>query len=78
MGSRLTRRERRARRRRARQRELAGAGGRAAWKLLFSVGIVASLGGVVASVFAGRDALVILFSLLALLLYGALRIRHGA
>jgi hypothetical protein len=71
-GSRRTRRERRAQRRRGRRRELAGTGGRVAWKLLFSGGLVASLAGAVVSVFAGEYALIILFCILALLLYTAL------
>ena len=76
--SRLTRRERRARRRRARQRELATTGGRTIWKLLCSGALVASLVGVVASVFANEDKLIILFCILALFLYAVLRIGESA
>ena len=78
MGSRLTRRERRARRGRARQRELATIGGRIGWKLLCSGALVASLVGVVVSVFANEDKLIILFCLLALFFYAVLRIGEAA
>ena len=41
-------------------------------KLLYSVALLVCLGGVVVSVFANEDTLILLFSLLALLLYAAL------
>jgi hypothetical protein len=41
--------------------------------VLLCVALVIALGGAVASVFANEDALIILFCLLAVLLYAALR-----
>ena len=52
-----------------------GAGLRATagvWKVLAAVALLVSLAGAVAAVFANEDGLIILFCLLAVLLYGAL------
>lgn len=73
VGSRQTRKQRRARRTRAKRQESASSVWRVGRKLLLSVALVIALVGAVASVFANEDALIILFCLLALLLYAALR-----
>ncbi len=72
MGSRQTRRGRRARKRRARQRELAGTGVRLAWRVLGGAWILVSLVGVFVAAFTGEDRLIILFGLSAVLVYGLL------
>ncbi len=84
VGSRQTRRRRRARRRRARLRELAriwlrasASTARRMRKPLYSAALVVSLVGAVASVFANEDTLILLFCLLALLLYVALWLGEG-
>ena len=102
VGSRQTRRRRRARGRRARTRELMGvalkataevmstelmatarvvsAGLRATagvWKVLGAVELLVLLAGAVAALFSNEYVLVILFCLLAVLLYGALVFLEG-
>jgi hypothetical protein len=78
VGSRLTRRQRRARKRQTALKASAGSVGRVLPKVLLAGALVVSLVGVVASVFANQDALILLFSLSALLLYLALRIEEGS
>ena len=76
-GSRLTRRQRRVRRRRKELKESASSVGRVSQKLVLAGALVVSLGGVVASVFANQDALILLFSLSAVILYVMLWIEEA-
>lgn len=76
--SRLTRRERRVRKRRRALKELASTVGRVSQKLVLAGALVISLGGVVISIFANQDALILLFSLSSVILYVMLWIEEAS